>query len=144
MPDYNPDLPGSLLGKGMGWPPREDPSTGDFVRVADEVSISESILHLIHTIPGVVPGWEAMGTQVEELLFENATASDFSAHAEIVGESIVEAIRAYEQRVYVLKAKFTAQRVANNRTACFGRITYRVRATGQVVGGVFPFYLNAR
>lgn len=143
MPTIDPDYPGSLLGKGMGWPPREDPLTGDFVRVEDETSISESILHLIHLTPGVVPGNELMGTQVEDLLFR-APSRDFQDLAELVGESIVQAIRNYEGRVYVLGSTFTARRAQHGRTAVFARITYRVRATGEVAQGVFPFYLDQR
>lgn len=141
MPDFDPDLPGALLGLGMGWPPREDPLTGDFVRVADERSVSESILHLIHTTPGVIPGAEDQGTEVESLLF---SASNFDALSKIVGESIVTAIRTYEKRVHVIDAAFTAREASGGRLVCYARIRYRIRATGEIVDGVFPFNLDVR
>ena len=139
--DFDPDIPGSFLGRGMYWPPQEDPDTGDLRKAADEESISVCIENLVHTDYETVPGFEGMGTEVEGLLFR-ADLTDVGAY---VAESITRAIRDHEKRVFpktVRVSDYFVDGATRNRRGFQAIIGYRVRATGQPASNVFPFLIN--
>jgi len=138
IPDFDPGEPGAALGKGMAWPPREDPTTGDFKRAEGEESISSCILNLITTVYEEIPLLELMGTRIERLLFSN----DLDGLLELFRLEVGEALKRHEKRVFYLGTTFEVSGTDRNTLSVKARIRYRVRATGQPDTLVFPFSLN--
>lgn len=133
--EFEPDQPGAFLGKGMAWPPREDPNTGDFAKAVDEESISDGLLFLIRTTLGEIPSIEDFGTLADRILFE----TDVVAGAAVIINSIETAIRTHEPRVFVLGVTMNSKGESRNLRSALINVRYRVRATGQIQEGVFPF-----
>lgn len=136
--DFDPGEPGSALGKGMAWPPREDPATGDFMRAEGEESIKDCLLNLITTTFGELPLLEVMGTRIERLLFSN----DYEGLLELFRLEIREAVKRHEKRVTLVDTRFVVENQSRNKVGIRCRITYRVRSTGQTDNLVFPFTVN--
>lgn len=119
--------PSAYLRKGLAWPPREDPATGDFKRADAEESISDCLMHLISTSLGEITPMQDFGTRVDELLFGVGHGSFVQA----VGASINDAIELHEHRVRVVRITPTvAPNDKGTRTATIS-IRYRIIATGQ-------------
>ena len=124
--------PLSYLGKGLAWPPREDPTTGDFRKAEAEVSISDCLQHLISTALGEITPMQDFGTRADELLFGVGAGSFVQA----VATSITEAIARHERRVRVTKiTPAISGNPAGTKTATIS-IRYRIVATGQEVENV--------
>lgn len=120
--------PTAYLGKGMAWPPRPDPQTGDFKKAEAEDSISQCLMHLISTSLGEISPMQDYGTRVDELLFAVGVGSFVQA----VASSIMEAIELHERRVRVLEITPTlADNSAGTKTVTIS-IQYRVVATGNI------------
>lgn len=137
---FNPDSPGSFLGKDMAWPLREDPDTGDIAGVEGYESISESLHHLLLLSFNEVPGFERMGTNADEVLFNN----DPSSARDLFIFSARNAIQQYETRVELLDIRFILEPLdtLGNRYAANIRVRYRVKASNEVTENVYPFNLT--
>lgn len=120
--------PTSYLGKGMAWPPRKDPATGDFAKADGEVSISDCLLHLITTVIGEISPMMTYGTRVDELLFSEGDDS----LVQEVALSIRDAIRVHEQRVTVIDMPYEIRNVTKSSRLVELSIRYRIVATGQI------------
>ena len=128
--------PTAYLAKGMAWPPREDPTTGDFARAEAEESISDCLMHLITTSLGEITPIQNFGTRVDDLLFSVGT----SAFVQAVGASIEDAIELHERRVKVIKITPSVQvNSASSTQTVTIDIRYRIIATGKIGNiTVFP------
>lgn len=126
--------PGSILGRGLSWPLREDENTGDFARAADEDHVQSCIESLIHTPLGLIPGKEDVGTEIDSLLFE----TDMGAHMDLVGESVRRAIERFEPRVTLMEARFRVE-IERNRPVVYCNPVYRIKRTGRTALPTFPF-----
>ncbi len=119
--------PKAYLGKGMAWPPQEDPVTGDFKKAEQEESVSVCLRHLLETYIGEYPILREFGTRLEDLLFSDGSG----AVMEAVAASVKEAIVRFEKRVDFINVSFKVEgNKAGTRTA-FMEIRYRIRATGR-------------
>lgn len=141
MEDFDPDVPGAFLGRGMAWPPQEDPATGALKKAADEESVSNCIEFGLNTNYGDIPGNEPMGTDLDMLLFR----ADLLDVADFVGDSFKRLIRTYEKRVFYTGGQFNLNNEAGgnrNRVGLVANLKYRIRATGQPDSRVYPFLLE--
>lgn len=120
--------PESRLGKGISWPPREDPTTGDFARSEAEASISDCLIHLLTTVVGELSPMTNFGTRLDELLF---SAGEEGLIQDVL-ESVRDAIRLHEKRITVIDLGYTLRPVTTSTSAIEIDLTYRIVATGAV------------
>lgn len=120
--------PTSFLGKGMAWPPREDPATGDFKRAEAEESISDCLLHLITTSLGEIGPLQNVGTDLDQLLFGPGTG----AFVQSVAASITTAINLHEKRVKVLEIRPEFGTSPHGTKTTTINVRYRIIATGKI------------
>lgn len=121
--------PTAYLGKGMAWPPRPDPATGDFRKAEAEESIQDCLMHLISTSLGEITPLQDFGTRIDELLFAVGSES----FVQSVAASITDAIELHERRVKVMRIdpKITASGPSSTKTITID-IRYRIIATGKI------------
>ena len=124
--------PSAYLRKGLAWPPREDPATGDFKRADAEESISDCLLHLISTSLGEITPMQNFGTRVDELLFGVGAGS----FVQSVAASITDAITLHEKRVRVIRITPTLSGNPVGTKTVTMSIRYRIIATGKEVEDV--------
>lgn len=121
--------PTAYLAKGMAWPPRPDPATGDFAKAEAEESISDCLMHLITTSLGEITPIQDFGTRVDDLLFATGT----SGFVQAVGASIEEAIKLHERRVTVIQiTPSVGSNVGTSTQTVTINIRYRIIATGKI------------
>lgn len=119
--------PRAYLGKGMAWPPQEDPVTGDFKRAEQEESVTVCIRHLLETYIGEYPVLREFGTRLEDILFSDGSG----AVVEAVATSVKEAIIRFEKRIDFVNASFKVETNNVGTRTAFMEIRYRIRATGR-------------
>lgn len=125
--------PKAYLGKGMSWPPSEDPNTGDFKRAEAEESVAVCIRHLIETWIGEYPVLRDFGSRAEDLLFSVGTR----AALEAVGSSIRDGLVKFEKRVDFVNLNSNIQTNDKGTRTAHLEVRYRIRATGRVQTNVF-------
>lgn len=118
----------SYLGKGMAWPPQEDPVTGDFKRAEQEESVTVCIRHLLHTYVGEYPVLRAFGSRLQDILFSIGTG----AVLESVATSVKEAITTFEKRVDFVNVSFEIKSNDKGTRTAFMEVRYRIKATGAI------------
>jgi phage baseplate assembly protein W len=126
--------PKAYLGKGMAWPPLENPGTGDFQRAEAEESVSDCVRHLICTWIGEYPVLRDFGSRVEELLFSTGTRAAMEAVASSVRDGLVK----YEKRVDLVNVTPRIETNDKGTMTAFLEVRYRIRATGRVETNVIP------
>jgi phage baseplate assembly protein W len=127
---------GSLLGRGLAFPLRRDPITGDFATADEERNIESCLHQLIITMVGERQD-ARIGTVVPELPFESSDV------VPDLGEpSIRAAIEMHEPRVEFLAASVTPEVSSRDTTGLRIAIRYRVRATGKRARLVIPYLFN--
>lgn len=119
--------PTAYLGKGLAWPPREDPATGDFMRAEAERSIGDCVLSLITTAIGEMSPLPEFGTRKDELLFGTGSASFVQA----IASSIEDAITKFENRVRYVKTEHQIVERGATRSVQL-TILYRIISTGEL------------
>jgi len=124
--------PSSFLGKGLAWPPREDPTTGDFKRAEAEESISDCLMHLISTSLGEITPMQDFGTRVDELLFGIGTGSFVQA----VASSIEDAVDLHEKRVTITRITPAISTSPVGTKIATITVRYRIIATGREIENV--------
>ncbi len=127
---FDPESPDEYLGKGLYWPPEEDPNTGDFRKAEGEESVERGMFYLIGTRYGEAVLDEARGTRAEEVLFSN----EFDL-ADVVSISIKQAIQTYERRAALLG--ISGMRTGERAIGYV--IRYRIKATGDPQSVIYPF-----
>lgn len=120
--------PGSYLGKGMFWPPQEDPGTGDFKRAENEESIQVCVRHILETYVNQYPVLRNVGSRLEELLFEEGSG----AVLESISASVKETLTRSEKRVNFVNVAFKVENNNKGTRTVFVDIKYRVIATGRI------------
>lgn len=130
--------PKAYLGKGMSWPPSEDPGTGDLRRAEAEESVSVCILHLIETWIGEYPVLRDFGSRAEELLFSVGTRSAVEA----VGASIRDGLKKFEKRVDFVNVNPKVELNDKGTRTAFLEVRYRIRATGRLETNVIAIDLE--
>lgn len=120
--------PTAYLGKGLAWPPREDPTTGDFQKSDAEESISDCLLHLISTSLGEIVPLQNFGTRLDELLFSIGAGSFVQA----VASSIQDAIALHERRVRVMQITPQIGTAPSGTKTVTISLRYRIIATGRI------------
>jgi phage baseplate assembly protein W len=123
----------AYLGKGMSWPPEEDPTTGDFKKAEAEASISVCIRHLLETYIGSYPVLREFGTRLDELLFSIGTG----AVGEAIATSLKDGLTRFEKRVDFVNSSIKVETNDKGTRTAFIKVRYRVRATGRVETNVF-------
>lgn len=134
----SPERPQTYLGRGMGWPFAEDPETGDIQRSVGYSNINQCITHLLQINFFGVPGLETMGTNAEELLFDN----DPRGMSSLFRRSALKAVKLHETRVDVIELAVNFEPIGTELAGRYRlsiRIKYRIKANGDVVTNVFPF-----
>jgi len=126
----------SLLGKGLAWPLRMDPTTNDFVRVSDESNVEQCVKGLVLTRVG-----ERKDAQIGSVLPE-MTFEDVDVAADQVQPSVFDTITRNEPRVRIIKVNVVEQAYAGGATGLLTTLRYVVRATNQRGNAVVPFILE--
>ena len=96
-----------------------NPLTNDLIAIKNETAIARSLRNLVLTVPGERFFNENLGSQVNNLLFENV--DDVTAMS--VRTEIINVIENYEPRVKLLKVSVNANIDSYNMDV---RIVYRV------------------
>jgi len=125
--------PESYLGMGMGWPPREDPATGDLQRAQGEVSVSECLVHLLTTVLGELAHMVTFGTRIDELI---GSQGDDTFVQDVMAQ-MRRAIAANERRITVLSLTYKIRLVTSSNRAVEMQLVYRIVETGKVVTQIF-------
>lgn len=120
--------PNSYLGKGMAWPPREDPKTGDFERAEAEVSVSDGIQHLFATTLGEISPLTTFGSRLDELLFDG---SDEPFIAEIL-QSLRRSLESLDNRITVIDLSYVLGAATTSSRTLTISMRYRIVASGKV------------
>ena len=124
--------PLAYLGKGMYWPPQEDPVTGDFKKANLEESVRVCVLHIIETYVGSYPVLREFGTLVEALLFEVQAGAGIDA----IASSVKDGLTRFERRVEFVNVNLRVEPNSSGTQSAFMEVRYRVVATGRVETGV--------
>ena len=120
--------PTAYLGKGLAWPPRPDPATGDFQRADAEDSISDCLMHLVTTSLGEITPIQDFGTRVDELLF----AIGARAFVQSVAASIKDAVDLHERRVKIIRTSPSISTNSSGTKTVTIDLRYRIIATGKI------------
>ena len=128
---FNPD---DLLGRGWALPVHLDDS-GQIALVAGADAVSQSIWSILATAPGERIGQPAYGCAIHEAVFGPGD----SATAAFIGESVRQALEAWEPRIELLGVGVES---VPQRSLMLISLEYRLHATPGVSNLVFPFYLQ--
>jgi phage baseplate assembly protein W len=127
----------AFMGKGLSFPLQEDPSTGDFKRVADEDNVTQCLeqLCLTRLMERMDP---TVGTVLPDLVFESEDLV-----ADLGEPSIRRAVETHEPRVRLTGHGVTVEPVSDATAGLFNvRVDYVIRATNKRSNRVFPFTTN--
>ncbi len=126
--------PTNFLGRGWGFPPTFDQSTGSVGMLEREEDIASSLEILLSTALGERVMLPSYGCNLEELLFENLNTTTKT----VIADLIETAILYHEPRIDVEKITLDPYRELEGIVLI--EITYRVRSTNSRFNFVFPFY----
>lgn len=122
-----------FLGTGWSFPITSD--KGEIQPAALEDSVRQSIWLILGTAKGERLMRPDFGCGIHELIFATASAGTAGA----VTHSIQQALGQWEPRIDVLDVKVN---LAGGGQTLMIDISYRVRATNNVLNLVYPFYLQ--
>lgn len=126
----------AFLGRGLSWPLREDPSTGDFRQAEGATSVSESVQHLVRINLGEIPGFEGMGAEGDRLLFHNQAV----ALSNLFHQRLKDSMLVHETRAQLISVQPEVFQVQNTSKLGLNlRVKYRIKTSGEVVTDVYPF-----
>lgn len=130
----NQQTPTNFLGRGWGFPPAFDATSGTVGMLEREEDIRSSLEILLATSLGERVMLPNYGCNLQDLLFENLNTTTKT----IVNDRIRTAILYHEPRIE------TERIFINTVQALEGvlliEVTYRVRSTNSRFNFVFPFY----
>ena len=124
----------NFLGRGWGFPPAFDATSGRVNMLEREDDIRSSLEILLATSLGervMLPGY---GCNLEDLLFENLNTTTKT----IISDRIRTAILYHESRIET--EKILLNTVQEMEGVVLIEVTYRVRSTNSRFNFVFPFY----
>jgi uncharacterized protein len=123
-----------FLGKGWGFPVRQDDQTGVAISYGEE-SIRESIWIILATAPGERVMRPDFGCGIHRWVFELNDAATLGQ----VAKDVREALTRWEPRIDVLDVDTEEK---GRGEVLFINIHYRVRSTNNFFNLVYPFYLT--
>jgi uncharacterized protein len=123
-----------FLGKGWGFPVRQDDQTGVAISYGEE-SIRESIWIILATAPGERVMRPDFGCGIHRWVFELNDAATLGQ----VAKDVREALTRWEPRIDVLDVDTEEK---GRGEVLLINIHYRVRSTNNFFNLVYPFYLT--
>ena len=129
--------PATFLGKGFGWPLREDPETEDIARAEGVALLREDPRHLIQISVGEIPGLETMGTNYEGLLFTN----QYVEQAGLFAFTVKRAIEQFEPRADYVDLQIDVPEDGTRELSL--RLFVKITSSGRVSTFTYPLYVLA-
>ena len=126
-----------VLGKGLAFPMREDPTNGDFLGVAGADNVKQCIIDLITTRVGERLMNEDLGTEIADSVFESQQAV-----IDILPLRVREAINQFEPRVQSVTASAVPFSLDNGLRGVKLNVSWVLRSGGGRDSLVYPYYLE--
>lgn len=126
----------SFLGKGWGFPPRVDVTTGRIQAVSYEEDIAEAVRIILFTRKGERMMRPEFGSSLYEYVF---ATMDYTT-IRLMERELTEALLLWEPRI--IEPAVTIDTADLNEGKVLVQVSYVVRSTNNPFNLVFPYYIQ--